>query len=63
MALHDPGNRTERADDRTERLAELTHEAADAMTQALAAGLPKTMQLIDEPWVSSCRTTRRAPSC
>ena len=33
MALHDPGNRAERADDRTERLAELTHEAADAITR------------------------------
>lgn len=44
MALHDPKNNEQR----DERLAELTQEAADAMTQALAAGLPKTMQLIDE---------------
>lgn len=44
MALHEPISKKTRA----ERLAELTREAADAMTQALAAGLPKTMQLIDE---------------
>lgn len=45
MALYDP---TEADEQRDERLAELTREAADAMTQALAAGLPKTMTLIDE---------------
>lgn len=44
MALHDP--RTE--EQRDEQLTRLTHEAADAMTQALAAGLSKTVQLIDE---------------
>jgi ribosomal protein L16 Arg81 hydroxylase len=45
MALYDP---TEADEKRDERLTELTREAADAMTQALAAGLPKAMQLIDE---------------
>jgi len=45
MALYDP---TEADEKRDERLTELTREAADSMTQALAAGLPKTMQLIDE---------------
>lgn len=44
MALHDP--RTE--EQRDEQLTRLTREAADSMTQALAAGLPKTVQLIDE---------------
>lgn len=45
MALHDPSITEEK---REERLAELTREAADSITQALAAGLPKTMQIIDE---------------
>jgi len=45
MALYDP---TEADEKRDERLTELTREAADGITQALAAGLPKTMQLIDE---------------
>jgi len=45
MALYDPTVADEKRD---ERLTELTREAADAMTQALAAGLPKTMTLIDE---------------
>jgi hypothetical protein len=42
--------RTTHTDDesRNEKLAELTAEAADSITQALAAGLPKTVQLIDE---------------
>lgn len=48
MALHDPRNNDERAEDRAQELATLTREAADSMTQALAAGLPKTVQLIDE---------------
>ncbi|KQQ94972.1 hypothetical protein [Massilia sp. Leaf139] len=45
MALHDPITYEQK---RAERLGQLTDEAADAITQALAAGLPKTMQLIDE---------------
>jgi hypothetical protein len=45
MALHDPVTSDER---RAEKLADLTQEAADSITQALAAGLPKTMQIIDE---------------
>jgi ribosomal protein L16 Arg81 hydroxylase len=45
MALYDP---TEADEKRDERLAELTREAADGITQALAAGLPKTVQQIDE---------------
>jgi hypothetical protein len=45
MALYDPTVADEKRD---ERLTELTREAADSMTQALAAGLPKTVQLIDE---------------
>jgi ribosomal protein L16 Arg81 hydroxylase len=45
MALYDP---TEADEKRDERLIELTREAVDALTQALAAGLPKTMALIDE---------------
>lgn len=44
MALHDPIT-AEQAD---EKLAELVAECTDSMTAALAAGLPKTMQLIDE---------------
>ena len=48
MALHDPRNNDERAEDCAQELATLTREAADSMTQALAAGLPKTVQLIDE---------------
>ena len=36
------------ADARKQRLADLTRECADAMTSALAAGLPKTVELIDE---------------
>lgn len=44
MALHDPIT-AEQAD---KKLAELVAECADSMTAALAAGLPKTMQLIDE---------------
>ena len=48
MALHDPRNNDERAEDRAQELATLTREAADSMTQALAAGLPQTMKLIDE---------------
>lgn len=45
MALHDPIATEEK---REEKLAELTREAADAITQALAAGLPNTMKTIDE---------------
>jgi len=48
MALHDPQTRDETADGRAERLLELTREAADGITQALIAGLPKTVQLIDQ---------------
>ncbi|HAV37429.1 MAG TPA: hypothetical protein DCX52_13935 [Massilia sp.] len=44
MALHDPI--TEEQMD--EQLVALTREATDSITQALAAGLPKTVQLIDE---------------
>jgi hypothetical protein len=44
MALHDPIDNEQR----DEKLAELTRECADTITQALAAGLPKTTKLIDE---------------
>jgi len=44
MALHDPCTEEQR----DELLTRLTREAADAMTQALAAGLPKTVLLFDE---------------
>lgn len=48
MALHDPRNADEIAEDRADALKDLTREAADSMTQALAAGLPQTIRLIDE---------------
>lgn len=36
------------AEDRAERMIDLTRECADTIKQALAAGLPKTTTLIDE---------------
>lgn len=44
MALYDPIDN----EARNEQLADLTREAADNITQALIAGLPKTVQLIDQ---------------
>lgn len=44
MALYDPIDNEQR----DERLAELTREAADNINSAIAAGLPQMMAVIDE---------------